>query len=227
MKITRDNIKSILFIAFCVILMLACLMRFDVVMAFLSFALTVITPVIIGFCIAFVLNIMVSFFEKHLFGFLINSDKKGKKHAKLARIFSIVLTLIVFIGAISLLMFFIIPQIIDTIAVIVSSIPAFTERAISFSKKYLDAFGVTSDQISELMLDGKQILTTVGTFLKNNVNSFVSIGSSVVSSVVSIFLGIFVAMYFLFDKERALGQVKRLFRAILKPTAYEKSAHIG
>ncbi len=230
MKISKENIKIILGMALCIILMFAIVWNLGTFLKFLGLVLTVLTPVIIGFCIAFILNIIMSFIEPKLFGFMLKPDKKGRTYKKIARLLSIIITLVVFVGAIALLMFFIIPQVIQTITAIVAGIPAFAERAIVFCQKYLDNFGITSDQITELVLDGRDFLTTVGNFLKNNMNSFImsatSIGTSLVSGLTSTFLGIFVAIYFMFDKEQIISQISRLFRALLKPQIYKKSAHI-
>ena len=226
MKITKENIRSILFIAFCIIFMLACFMRFDVVLGALGYVLKVLTPIIIGFCIAFILNIAVSFFEKTVFSFLLKPNKNGKSHPRFARFFSVILTIILFVSIVSLLLFFILPQIADTISAIVSAIPAFTKRAIAFSQKYLEEFGITTEMVSKLLLDSQNVLTTAGDFLKSNLNSFLNIGTSVVSGVVNVILGIFVATYFMFDKEKVLLQIKRLCAATFKPTLYEYLAHV-
>ncbi|MBQ8605752.1 MAG: AI-2E family transporter [Clostridia bacterium] len=226
MKFTKENIKSIIFIAFCIILIMTCFMRMEALIAILGFIFGILTPVIVGFCIAFILNIPVMFFEKRLFFFLLRTNKKGVSHPRFARLFSVILTLVLFAGAVSLLLFFIIPQIADTITIIISGIPAFTERAIKFSQKYLNEYGVTPKMISDLLLGGKNILTTIGDFFKSNIGSVLNFGSSVLSGVVNAVLGIFIATYFMFDKEKVLFQLKRFFRAALKPTHYSYYSHV-
>lgn len=230
MKISKENVKTILFIALCIILMCVVVMRFDVVLGFVSVALSVVKPIIIGFCIAFVLNLLMSFIERKIFGFMLKPNKKGKTYKGFARLFSVLLTFVIFCGAIALLLFFIMPQVIETITAIISSIPAFTEKAIVFSKDYLERFNITSEQIREFLLNSQNLITTVGNFLKDNINTFLqsvtTFGTSLVSGIVSTLLGIFVAIYFLFDKEKLLIQMKRLFKAVLKPHVFEKVVHI-
>lgn len=230
MKITKDNIKAILFIALCIILMFAVLWHLDGLLQLVGKLFTVIEPIIIGFCMAFVFNIPMSFLEQKVFAFLLKPDKKGKTHEKLARLISVLLTLIIFIGTIALLLLVIIPQVIDTVTVIISSIPAFTERAITFTQELLSRFDISSHSVTEFLLDGKEFLTTAGEFIKQNLNSFLlsarDIGTSVVSGVISVFLGMFIAIYFLLDKEKMFVQIRRLFFALLSPTAYSNLAHI-
>ena len=230
MKITKENVKAILFIALCIILMFAVIWHFEGLVALGANLLAVIEPILIGACIAFIINIPMSFIEKKLFSFLLKPNKKGLCHPRFARLFSLVLSLALFIGAIALLLLVIIPQVIETISVIIASIPSFTERAIKFSQEYLDRFNISAQRITEVLLDGKELLTTVSSFLKQNLSTFIlsatNIGSSVLSGVISGFLGLFISIYFLFDKEKILLQIKRLFAAILSKKTFNRLAHI-
>ena len=230
MKITKENVKTILFIALCIILMFALLWHLDGLLQLIGKLFTVIKPVIIGFCMAFIFNIPMSFLEQKAFGFLLKPDKRGKTHARLARLISVLLTLILFLGAIALLLLVIIPQVVDTVSAILSSIPAFTERAIVFSQEFLARFDISSQNITEFLLGGKELLTTIGEFINQNLNSLLlsakDIGTSVISGVVSVLLGLFIAIYFLFDKEKMFLQIKRLFSALLSQKTFSKLAHI-
>ena len=119
MKMTKENVKAILLIAFLIIMMFAVIWHFEGLVELVFKLFTVVRPILVGFCIAFVFNIPMTFFEAKLFGFLLLPDKKGKPHKKLARLFSVLLTIITFGAGIALLILVVIPQIIETVTAIV------------------------------------------------------------------------------------------------------------
>lgn len=230
MKISKENVKTILFIAFCITMLFALIWHFEGLVELLLKLFAVVRPVIVGFCIAFVFNIPMSFFERKLFGFMLRPNKKGKTHKTLARLFSVLLAILTFAAAVSLLFLFIIPQIVDTVSSIITRIPAFTQRAIEFTQNFLSRFNIDAKNVTQMLLGGEEALTEVGNFIKNNLSSVLlsatHFGTSVVSGVVTAFLGIFIATYFMFDKEKILGQIRRFFKSIISEKTFGYLAHV-
>ncbi|MBM6839576.1 AI-2E family transporter, partial [Clostridium saudiense] len=74
----------------------------------------IISPFIIGIAIAFILNIVMKIFEEKVFNFL--DSKKYLKYSSLKRPLSVALTFIAVFAAITSLIIFIIPQLIDSIS---------------------------------------------------------------------------------------------------------------
>lgn len=230
MKITKENVKTILFIAFCIIMLFAVIWHLEGLVELLLKLFAVVRPVIVGFCIAFVFNIPMSFFERKLFGFMLRPNKKGKTHKTLARLFSVLLSIISFALAITLLFLFIIPQIVDTVSSIIARIPAFTQRAIDTTTTFFARFDIDAKNVTQMLLGGEEALTEIGNFIKTNLSSFLlsatHFGTSVVSGVVTTILGIFIATYFMFDKEKILGQIRRFFKSIIREKTFRYLAHV-
>lgn len=217
----KRNTKRILGIAALIILMFAVALHITDVFGLIKGFFTVLTPVIIGVCLAFILNILVKFFENPVFSFL---DKCKKPRKKLKKALSIIATYIVFFGAVALLLLVIIPQVTRTAAAIVAGFPAFIDRSMLFIRGILERFGITSERISQILLGSENFLERISDFAQKNVGSVISsvgtVGGSVISSVVNFFLGLFLSVYMLLQRDLILSQLKRFFKAVFKRNAY-------
>ena len=220
--------RRILFIAAVIIFMIMLALNVNAVLSFVSTLLAVLSPVIIGACLAFILNLLTGFFENRVF-FWLSTDAKPRK--KIKRALSIAVTLLLVIAIVALILLVIVPQVISTAQSIVAGIPAFADRAIDFVSGLMERFGVSPQKIKEFVLDGEAMFDKIMTFANTNlnglVNSLVSFGGSLISLASDALLGVFIAIYFLADKERVLSQISRLLRSVLKERAYKKASYIG
>lgn len=217
----KRNTKRIIGIAAIIIIMLAAALRITDVITLVKWLFTVLTPVIIGVCLSFVLNIAVKFFETKVFAFMTTLKTPRPKTAKTL---SVVCTYVVFFGAIAILLLVIIPQVTRTAAAITAGFPAFIDRAMEFIRELLERFNITSDRISEILLDGENFLEKAANIVKDNVGSVISsvtsVGGSVISGVVNFFLGLFISVYMLIQRDMILMQCKRFFKAVLKENMF-------
>ena len=224
----KNNTKRILLISAAIILMLTISFNIIAVWTAVKSFFVILKPVIIGFCIAFVLNLIMRLFERYVYKGLSKPEKPRKS---LVRALSLVSTIIAALIAVALVLLVIIPQVIKTCNSIVATFPAFANRATVFVRDLLERFDVKPERITELILGGEAFFDKVADFAKSNFNgvikSVVSIGGSVVSVMSDVAFGLFIAIYFLADKDRVVRQCKRLVRAILKPSQYKTVSHIG
>ncbi len=225
---TKENIKKILLICAAVIVMLTLALNISLLWVGVLTLYSVFEPVIIGFCLAFILNLLVNLFEKRVFSKL--SNEKARRRT-LIRILSIICTLIVFILAVALILLVIIPQVTKTVSSIVASLPQFADRAMVWIRDTLERFGVTTERITNIVLGGEAVMDKITAFAQNNLNgvlkSVVSFGGAAFGVTSDIFFGLFIAIYFLFDKDRISMQCKRLLRAVFKKKAYGCLSHVG
>ncbi len=225
---TKENIKKILLIAAVIILMLTAAFNILALWHGVLILYSVFEPVIIGFCLAFILNLLVNLFEKRVF-FKLSTPKKSRK--RLIRVLSIICTLIVFILAVALILLVIIPQVTKTVSSIVASLPQFADRAMVWTRDMLERFGMTTERITNIVLGGEAVMDKITAFAQTNLNgvlkSVVSFGGAAFGVTSDIFFGLFIAIYFLFDKDRILSQCKRLLNAIFKKKVYGKMSHVG
>lgn len=225
---TKENIKKILLIAAAIIVMFTVALNIGAVWTGISSLYSIFEPVLIGFCLAFILNLLVVLFEKHVF-FKLSTQKKNRH--TLIRVLSIISTLIVFVLSVALILLVIIPQVTKTVSSIAASLPQFADRAMVWVRDTLLRFGVTTERITNIVLGGEAFMDKITAFAQTNLNavlkSLVSIGGTAVSVTSDIFFGLFIAIYFLADKDRVVRQCKRLLRAVFKEKIYAHMSHVG
>ena len=152
----------------------------------------------IGFVIAYLLNFILAFLEKHILS--INPMSKLKKKTK--RGISITLTYLISFTVIYLFGKFVIPQVIDSVTLLVNDIPNYIanlsktfedlSKVINIDQKYL---GVALEKWQELLNYILTLLTNLlpvlGNLLKNTI-----------SSIWNLILGLIISIYMLIDKEK-------------------------
>ncbi len=226
MKRLDDATRRILFIIFCAALMLAAVLNLGGFFTLLSYAGAVLSPVMIGFGLAFVLNIVMRMFEKRVFVFM----RKKPRLSRFVRPFSIAATLLLFFGVVILLLLVVIPQVAESIKSIIAGFPAFSRRAMAFFEDILDRFEITPQRVSEILLGGQAFMTRVGNFINNNINGFLttatSIGGSLMSGFVNALLGLFLAIYMLAQKDMIIDQCSRLGKATLSERAFDRVCRV-
>lgn len=75
-----------------------------------------LTPVLVGIVLAYLMNPLMVFFENGLKTVVLKHARKITKAKRFCRVVSLILTLVIFIGAITLFLYMLVPKISDTIA---------------------------------------------------------------------------------------------------------------
>lgn len=166
-------------------------------------------PVFIGLVIAYAVNILMSFYERHYF-----PKSKKKAAAKTRRPVCMMGALITLLGIVALIIGLIAPQLVKCIVMLVNEFPAAME---SFIPK-LEKIGIVPDDIinSLASIDWKSrigdIVSAVGTGLGGAVDIAFTAVSSVFSGVTNLVIGFIFAVYLLIEKDKLIAQFKKLMR---------------
>lgn len=226
MEFSKKNIKIILRIITFGIVLFSISQNLTAVAGFLSGVLKILAPVIVGFCLAFILNIVMNFFEKKVFKNM-GKSKKRVVHS-LLRPLSLVSTIIATLGFFILLMFIIIPQLEDSIMLLIEKVPVYYADFVSWVDSTIQRFGL---EISTEMLHNPQIRIEDIVAMAEKLFTFESTGdilnttmgvtSSVVSGVVNLGLGFVIAIYILAEKEKIGKFTNRILDAILPEKPYK------
>ena len=228
MEFTKKNIKIILGIITFSIALLVASQNFHVVMSIWKSILEIMAPVIVAFAIAFILNIPMMTIENKILGFMKKSEKKLVR--KLVRPISLISTLIFSFGVIVLLLFIIIPQLKDSVLLIVEKVPQYYASIVAWIEGLVERYQIdVNTEILNINFDriktlAEKYLTTENT--STLMNATMSFTSSLISGLINFFLGLIVSIYMLAEKERILSFVKRFFGALLPKKAFEKTCHI-
>ncbi|MGM9597067.1 MAG: AI-2E family transporter [Eubacteriales bacterium] len=173
----------------------------------MSAVLKAAAPLIIGCVIAYPLNILMSFYERHFFP---RSEKKSAK--KLRRPLSLLLAIITLLAIIALVAALIVPQLISCVKLLIAEVPG----AIGAVLEKLDKLNIISDDIADRLMEIDwqsrigQIVKTLLSGIGSVVDIVVSVVSSVISGIVTAFVAVIFSVYLLMGKNRIGGQLKRL-----------------
>lgn len=216
MDLNRRNVKKILLIiAFAIVLFLG-LQNIDNIYTFCKVVFSLLSPFLMGLCIAFILNVPMKFIEEKFFRL---GGKHDKLVRKLKRPLSLVLTIIFVLALIFFVMFIIIPELGNTFDILQKNIPVYIGKINSWITELLVKFPELENWISTITIDWNKLGDTAFSFLKNGagsvLNSTVSAATSVISGVVNFFLGAVFACYVLLQKEKLARQVKQILYAFI------------
>lgn len=224
MQLDKENIKKIRWlIAFAILLYLG-VQNLHIVISTVRVLLGFLFPFIIGFGIAFILNIPMKFIEHHLFGKVLKQEKKTAQ--KLARPVSLVLSICFVICIIVIVMLVVVPELGATFVNIAKKI----EENIPVFQKWIDnVFGNNPEVVKwaqSLDIEPGKIIDSVLGVLKNGVNnivsSTVSITMGLLTTAMNVSIGFVFACYVLLQKEKLLQQIKKAMYAMFpeKPVRY-------
>lgn len=180
----------------------------------------ILNPIFYGIGIAYLLDPICRGIFSRLYPLL----KEKKKGEKIARALSITFGMIIGIAIVTILIVLIIPGLTDSINKIVEEAPKQVDNFINWLRS-------VNRGDTELVASINSILERVLNMLENWVETdlFSTMGDivtaitsgviDVVMFVLNFFIGIVVAVYVLFDKQKFLGQSKKLVYAVFKPGA--------
>lgn len=195
----------------------------DFVFGFLGAAM----PLLIGGAIAFVLNIMMSNFEKWYF------PKSQKKLVlKTRRPVCLALAVIAVLAIISLVSWLVFPELMRAIMLLIEKLPAAIDDARLWISEHELLQGQLLDQVLAYLdtLDWEHMIGTLLDHLTGGLGDIMGIAigtvSSVFSWVVNVVIALIFACYLLASKETLLSQYSRLTHRWLKDKWRHKLEYI-
>ena len=201
--ISKKSVKKIreliVFTAFLVV----ALWKFNVVLDVLKAIWGIVFPFVLGGAIAFVTNVPMSFLEKKIFG---RVKKENKIVVKLARPISLLLTVVLVVGVISLVMFGVIPQLTRTMGTLMTSIADFIPHMQSWIREFFHNNQEIMNLVDQIEFDPDQAIkwgiSLLGKGAGNMMNTTMSAVGSIVSGLATFFIAFSFACYVLFQKEK-------------------------
>ena len=215
----KDIISIITYIG----IVIFALVNFERIIDLLMYIIKIFSPFILGIIFAFVLNVLVNFIERKVFG----KVKPGKKWEKVKRPLSITLSLITVFVIIIFVIYLLIPQLKNSVSLFINSLPEYKEEIV----EVLDRFDVENDTIevvSDYLDNFGKVITD---FIKDNSEDVITVTTEVVGSLVSVVstgvISIVFAIYILAQKETLMRQVNKVMNAYLKPKTINKIKNVA
>lgn len=206
----RPKLKQQLILVTYAILLFLAVYNLPAVLAALAILGRVLTPVIIGFAIAFLLNIPFKWFRKAVFYRL---EERGGKYSQASIVLAIIAAYTVVGVIVGILIRFIIPQVIDSLTQLLQNIPYYVEVIETYTERFIENFNL------ERFVDA-QSLSIWAAFNEKATQwltrAIPTVGNYVVgitSGLFSWLLGIVISIYFLYAKDALMRQLKLLLYA--------------
>ena len=200
-----------------------CITYWPTVGGFISRLIGAASPLFIGFGIAYVLNILLTSYERLYF-------PKATKKAVLVtrRPVCITLSIVTLLAIIGLVVGLVVPQLISAVQLIISLLPGAVQTiidAISGIEWISDEFIST---LSSLDWKGgiSQIMNVLTSGLGGVVDVVITTVTSVFSGIITAFISIIFSVYLLSSKDKLLSQANRLSARYMKKTWCDKARYV-
>ena len=215
MELDKKNFKRLLAVVCTGIILYWLLNEPQLASGVWSFAIRTLSPFIVGAVIAFILNVPMRFFERHL---------KFVQKAGLRRSIALLLTLVCGALVITAVFSLLIPQLAKTIASLYPAISAFLKEVETWVNRTLAEnpqlmqWIQENTELSKLDWAGlvQQGLTLVGNSLSTILTTALTAIGGLVGVLMDAFIAIVFAVYALFQKELLARQGRKLAYAFLK-----------
>lgn len=193
-----------------------------VFLGLLGKVLSIISPLLAGGTIAFILNVPVRSVERRIF-------RKGKSGVR--RVLSMVLTFVLVLIMLALILLIVIPELATAIEGVGSVLPGFLDSVREFGDSLGERYPDVGFWLGELDVSWTTIKTDLVGFLKRSsaalVGSTVSLATGLVNSVVNFMLALVFSIYMLARKEQLSRQFRRVLFAYVPNHVATRIVHAG
>lgn len=195
------------------------------VLAFLSTILLVLSPFILGIIFAYVLNIIMVFFERHLFNKLDKSKKPFLR--KLRRPLSILTTFTVVFLFLTIISLFMVPQLSESILTLRSNMNGYLDSLNKFINNLADKYNLTGDIWNEISINWNEILNKSSQFVSAAIPQIYTFTKNLTNGIINIIMGVIVSIYLLAQKEKLIRNMKQLLYAFTPKETATKIVDTG
>lgn len=195
-----------------ILLLIVVIAQYDTFSGLIRSIFSALSPITIGLALAYLLNPILKFYEKHVI-FRI-------KNKLLLRALGVTLTYLSFFGFIVGFAMLIIPRIVSSLADLINQIDVYEKNTIDLINKVLTF--LSDHEITAKDFDAEALFKFIG----DQFNTSESIAKTILQYItqnytvilrvpLNIFIGFFISFYVLFTKEKLGAQFKKLFAALL------------
>ncbi|WP_414733361.1 AI-2E family transporter [Acetobacterium carbinolicum] len=206
------------------ICLLVALLNIKYLLGYFGLFMNIITPVLIGLGIAFILNIPMSFIETHLLGFMKQTPKKERRFKlkknrdlnKGKRVIAITLTFIFVIGILAGLITFVIPQVSESVDTLIVKLPDYITSFNALVDDILAFLNLPETLWNDITTEWDALLEQFGSLLLSSVPEIFNATKSITVGFFNAIMGVVISIYLLADKENLLALKDKLIYAYVK-----------
>ena len=223
MEWNKQTVKSLLLVVCGGAAFYAALQHLGALVVVLRQVIGMLSPLLLGGAIAFVLNVPMRAIERHLF-------PQNKKAAKLRRPLALILTLLAVIGVLTLAVLVILPGVTEAAQSVAAQIPDALRRLEEQLWKLQPYLPHVEAFIEESAIDWTNLSQKALEVLKNWGGRLLASGGGLVGGVVSgvatFVIGLIFSFYILLQKERLARQGRQVCYALLNEQRAERTLEV-
>ena len=199
-----------------VIIFFFCIYRWHYIVKFLKMLLGILMPFIYGLVIAYLVNPMVTFFDKKVYRNLLSKIGEKEGITKSSRALALLTSTIIFIGCLVTLFSFFIPELIKSLDMFIANATTYLDN----SKDFLYSIFSNSASIKELINNNFEKLSDyfLSWLNKGDIKSLLEyLGNSIFGTLkffYNLVIGYIISIYILFDKETFKRQIKKILYSL-------------
>lgn len=215
-------------------------LRFESIAKAFRSIIEVLTPIIYGFVLAFLLNPIVKRVEGWMIPGLKKLLKKEENAEKAARGIGVFSGLVVALIVVVALFYMLIPELYKSIKDLVATLPNEISQWGKEINTLIKGNSTVENIVKNALIQGNDaienwvendLLNWVQNDLFKQTNQIITGVTtgviSIVNVVLNIFVGVIVSIYVLYSKEKFTSQSKKIVYAMMKPTAANNLIHIA
>ncbi len=213
----KGTLKTVLII-FASILFYTVLQNTKLLADWFSFIGNVMAPIFIGIALAFLINLPLNLFERRIFAGV--GKKKPKLWGAVRRPLCLVLSVLVFLGVITLVFFLIVPEVKNTAVGMIKALPGQAETLVGKVGEWIERLRLPID-ITDFFKEpdwnslSKELLSGITDTGSTVISTTIGVTSEVLGGLMDFVIGFALSIYILSSKEKLARHGMRLLAAIL------------
>lgn len=211
-------------IAACIILYFL-ILRLNIFIDFIVKIFKVLAPIFIGLLFAYLLNPIVTFFEKFIDKNVIPTLYKNRKaNKRMSRVLGIFITYFLVGFIIFLFIQFVIPSFFESLEVMLSNVPVYLNKVYEYLRNIFKNNPDLSIPIETWNTNITDYVTNIVVPSMDTVMNNITTGiTGVVRGIINVLIGLIVSVYLIFDKELFLKGTDRVLKVTLPKKVYDTS----
>ena len=214
------NTKKYVFVVLIGVLAFWLLNNISIITNILSVIFNVLKPFLLGGVIAYILNVPMRKIEKFL-------STKIKNNDSLVRVISIICSLLLFVLVLAFVAFLLIPELVENIKMLVSTIPAFIDNVELYILDMLGKYPDVQISIKEMFTESNNLTQVASNLLNYILNGAVGFIGNLLSGFVTFFMALIFSVYMLVQKEYLVKGSKKVICALFSKKHSDYLMNVG
>lgn len=194
---------STLLVVLLAILFYVGLTNFGVISARVNMFLNVLSPFILGFCIAYMLNTPVCFFERKVY-----------RKLRYRRVLSILTVYLIALAVVVVLLNMVLPQVVQGVMDLAGNIDAYTRSLNDLVRIVEEQFHLEGEGFEEIVNYVQDLTKGLMELLSRSLPKLLDFGMAIGSGVISGVTALIASIYMLAGKGRLVPQLKKMLYAV-------------